>query len=294
MVIEVKGLYKRLGDKEVLKNIDLTVEPGHIFGLVGENGVGKTTLIKCLTGVYRPDGGAALIKGQPVYDNPAVKESIGYIADQNQYFPSYRITELLSFYSRAYPKFSRERFRELNQTFALPEKSRVKELSKGMQMRLTLMLSLSIFPQVLILDEPTSGLDPIAKRSVTNLLLEEVESRGVAILISSHHLGDLERICDTIGIMAQGEIISSHSLEEMKANMRKLQVVFSHGAPTDLTAWPEVLSVEAVGRIHYIVTKNYGDGLMAKLQGLKPLLIEEMPLALEDMFIYAAGEGYQS
>ena len=144
MIIEISQLHKSLGNKGVLTDINFTVEPGRIFGLVGENGAGKTTLIKCATGVYRPDKGVVRIDGKNVYENPAAKERIGYVADQNQYFPSYRIKELLSFYSLAYPRFSSERFWELNQIFKLPAKARVKELSKGMQMRLTLMLSLSI------------------------------------------------------------------------------------------------------------------------------------------------------
>ena len=269
------------------------MEPGRIFGLVGENGAGKTTLIKCVTGVYRPDKGVVRIDGENVYENPAAKERIGYVADQNQYFPSYRIKELLSFYSLAYPRFSSERFWELNQIFKLPAKARVKELSKGMQMRLTLMLSLSIGSDVLVLDEPTSGLDPLAKREVMNLLLAEVESRGVTVLISSHHLGDLERMCDTIGIMSQGQMKSIHSLEEMKFSMRKLQAVFPQGAPAELASWPEVLAVEQMGRVHYIVTKQYSDDLLAKLQQTAPLVLEEVPLSLEDMFIYAAKEGYR-
>ena len=293
MVVEISQLYKRLGNKEVLTDINFDVEPGRIFGLVGENGAGKTTLIKCVTGVYRPDKGTVCVDGQNVYENPAVKAGIGYVADQNQYFPSYRIKELLSFYALTYPRFSVDRFWELNQIFKLPEKARVKELSKGMQMRLTLMLSLSITPDVLVLDEPTSGLDPLAKREVLNLLLQEVESRGVTVLISSHHLGDLERICDTIGIMAQGQMKSIHSLEDIKLKMRKLQAVFPQGAPADLSSWPEVLAVENIGRVHYIVTKQYSDDLLAKLQQTAPLVLEEVPLSLEDMFIYAAKEGYR-
>lgn len=292
-MIEISKLHKRLGNKDVLTDINFTVEPGRIFGLVGENGAGKTTLIKCITGVYRPEQGAVLIDGKNVYDNPAVKERIGYVADQNRYFPSYRIKELLSFYALAYPRFSSERFWELNKIFKLPATARVKELSKGMQMRLTLMLSLSIRPDILVLDEPTSGLDPLAKREVINLLLQEVESRDVTVLISSHHLGDLERICDTIGIMSQGQMKSIHSLEEMKLQIRKLQAVFPQGTPADLASWPEVLAVEKMGRVHYIITKQYCADLLAKLNQAQPLVLEEVPLSLEDMFIYAAKEGYR-
>ncbi len=122
MIIEISQLHKSLGNKEVLTDINLLWRPGRIFGLVGENGAGKTTLIKCVTGVYRPDKGVVRIDGENVYENPVAKERIGYVADQNQYFPSYRIKELLSFYSLAYPRFSSERFWELNQIFKLPAK----------------------------------------------------------------------------------------------------------------------------------------------------------------------------
>lgn len=162
-----------------------------------------------------------------------------------------------------------------------------------MQMRLSLMLNLSIKPDVLVLDEPTSGLDPVAKREVIKLLLEEVESRGVTVLISSHHLGDLERICDIIGIMAHGQMQSIHSLEEIKQQTRKLQAVFAQGAPPDFASWPEVLAVEQIGRVHYIVTKHYSESLLAKLRQAEPLVLEEMPLNLEDVFIYVAKEGFR-
>lgn len=290
MKIEVMSLYKTFRADTVLADINLAIEPGQIFGLIGENGAGKTTLIKCITGVYQPDQGAVYIGGKTAYENPTVKVEIGYVAEENQYFPSYRICELLSFYSLAYPRFSIDRFYELNQIFGVADKARVKELSKGMQMRLALMLSLSIQPAVLVLDEPTSGLDPLVKREAMNLILQEVESRAVTVLISSHHLSDLERICDTIGIIASGRMKAVHSLVELKQKMRKLQLVFSQDAPADLTAWPEVLAVEKVGRIHHIITKQYSEKLLNKLRQMRPLVLEEIPLELEDMFIYAAKE----
>lgn len=291
--VEIKDLNKRLGNKEVLKEINFCLEPGQIFGLVGKNGAGKTTLIKCATGIYKPDRGAVYIGGSNVYDNPVVKGQIGYVAEENQYFSSYRIEELLSFYALAYPHFSPERFRELNRLFQLTERARVRELSKGMQMRLALMLALSQRPQLLVLDEPTSGLDPLAKREVMKLLVQEVESRALTVLISSHHLGDLERICDTIGVISRGEMRAVHTLTEMKVNMRKLQLVFPQGFPAELASWPEVLAVETVGRVNYIVTKQYSEELLGRLRQLKPLVLEEVSLGLEDMFIYAAKEGYR-
>lgn len=293
-MIEISGVTKILGNKEVLKNINLGVTKGTIFGLIGENGAGKTTLIKCLTGIYLPDQGSIRIGEQEVFDNPGVKGRIGYVADQNHYFPRMKVKELIRFYRLSYPSFSEERFQRLNQLFQLDLNKRLKQLSKGMKMRLALGLNLSIQPEVLVLDEPTSGLDPLVKREVTNLLLQEVEERGTTIFISSHHLSDLERICDSIAIIQEGEIRYVNSLEGMKRNIKKLQVVFQEEPPQDLKDWPEVLAMEKLGRVHYLITKEYSREFEEKLKGCRLMFLEEVDLSLEDMFIYAAGEGLKN
>jgi len=289
-MMEAKEVSKVLGGREVLKKVSLAVPKGTIFGLVGENGAGKSTLIKCLTGIYRVDGGSVLIDGEEVFDNPEVKAKIGYVADQNHFSPGMKIKELVRFYRLSYPQFSEARCYALNQQFQLDLNQRVKNLSKGMKMKLALALNLSFYPEVLILDEPTSGLDPLAKRQVTNLLLQEVQERQVTVFISSHHLGDLERICDAVAIIHRGEIKYVNSLEDMKRNIKKLQVVFAGEPPENLAAWPEVLAWEKLGRVHYLVTREYSQALMEKLRQHRLMFFEEVDLSLEDMFIYATGE----
>lgn len=293
-MIEINQVTKILGGREVLKKVSLGVTRGSIFGLIGENGAGKTTLIKCMTGIYRPDQGQIRIGDQEVFDNPEVKGKIGYVADQNQYFHNMKIKELLQFYRMSYPAFSEDKFQSLNRLFHLDPDKRVRQLSKGMKMRLALGLNLSIYPEVLILDEPTSGLDPVAKREVTNLLLQEVEERNTTVFIASHHLSDLERVCDSIAIIRQGEIQYVNSLEEMKRNIKKLQVVFQEEPPQDLGDWPEVMAVETVGRVHYLITREYSSAFADKLKNCRLMLLEEVDLSLEDMFIYAAGEGLKN
>ena len=293
-MIEINGVTKILGGKEILRGINLGVTKGKVFGLIGENGAGKTTLIKCLTGIFLPDQGNTKIFGEVVYDNPEVKEKIGYVADQNKFFPEMKIKELLRFYQLTYPRFSIDRFVQINETLKLDIQKKVKKLSKGMQTRLSLLLNLSIFPEVLILDEPTSGLDPLIKRQVINLLLQEVEERGVTIFISSHHLADLERICDSIAIIHHGEIQYHNSLETMKRNVRKLQIAFGEEAPKDLKEWPGVMAVEQLGRVHQVVIKEQLQEFEAKLQQYRLLLVEEIDLSLEDMYIYSAGEGLKN
>lgn len=290
-MIEINEVSKTLGKQDVLIDITLGVTKGSVFGLIGENGAGKTTLIKCLTGIYKPDRGSIRIAEEEVFENPRFKAKIGYVADQNQLFPNMKIEELIRFYSLSYSTFEREKFTDLNEIFQLDLNKKVKELSKGMQMRLSLGLNLSICPEIMFLDEPTSGLDPFIKREVTNLLFREVEERGTTLFISSHHLSDLERICDSIAIIRQGKIQYVNSLDNMKRNIKKLQLVFAGEAPEGMQEWPEVLAVEQIGRVHYLITREYTQGLTDKLKKHQLLLMEEVDLSLEDMFIYSAREG---
>lgn len=290
-MIEISGVCKSLGDKQVLKDIKLHVKKGSIFGLIGENGAGKTTLIRCLTGIFKADKGEIKIDSQKVFENPEVKQKIAYVADQNQYFSSFKIKELVDFYEMTYPSFSLERFKELNEIFGIPEGKRIRELSKGMKMRVSLMLNLSIYPEVLILDEPTSGLDPIIKKKVMSLLVEEVAERNVTVFISSHHLNDLERICDSIAIMDKGEIKYVNNIEDMKDNIKKLQVVFKDKISVDFSSWSEIMTVEKLGRVTYIITRNYSKQLEQKLLNHGAMFVEEIDLSLEDMFIYSIEEG---
>lgn len=138
-MIEVSGLCKGYeGKNETLRNINISVKRGTIHGLIGHNGCGKTTLIKCLTGIYPPDKGVVLLDGEQVYDNPELKEKIGYVADSNQYFQGYKVSKLIKFFDGMYPNFDKKDFERLNEIFKVNTKKKVKQLSKGQQMRLSL------------------------------------------------------------------------------------------------------------------------------------------------------------
>lgn len=290
-MIKIQNTSKVFGDFTAISDINITVKKGVIFGLIGENGAGKTTLIQCMTGIYKPEQGQITINGEGVYENPLVKERIGYCADQNQYFPFFKVKEMVQFYSMTYPTFSKDKFSQYNKIFKLDENKRIRQLSKGMQMRLSLMLNLAINPDVLILDEPTSGLDAIAKKQILDILLQEVANNQLTIFISSHHLGELERICDEIAMIHEGKITYVSTLDEMKENIKKLQVVFDDKVPGNLEQWEEIMSVEMVGRVHYILTKAYPKELENKLYKAGAKFVEEMNLSLEEVFIYTRGEG---
>ena len=290
-MIQIKNATKKFGDFTAVSDINIDVKKGTIFGLIGENSAGKTTLIQCMTGIYKLDKGQITINGEIVYENPIVKERIGYVADQNQYFPYFKVKEMVKFYKMTYSTFSEEKFNNYNLIFKLDTDKRVRQLSKGMQMRLSLMLNLSIKPDVLILDEPTSGLDAIAKKQMLDILLQEVAENQLTVFISSHHLGELERICDEIAMIQHGKITYMSTLDDMKQNIKKLQVVFEGKAPADLDSWNEIQSVEKIGRVNYIITKAYSKELEEKLYKSGAKFIEEMSLSLEEVFIYTNEEG---
>jgi len=291
-LIDIKNVSKMIDDKYIIKNLDLHVKKGSIFGIIGENGAGKTTLIKCITGIYKVNEGNILIDGEDVFDNNRVKQTIGYVSDENQFFSSFKVKELVKFYQKTYENFSQERFNELNIKFKIPVNRRVRELSKGMKMRTSILLNLSIKPDILILDEPTSGLDPIIKKEIMSIIIDEVASRGVTVFISSHHLDHIERICDNVAIIKNGEIKLMSSMEDAKNSMKKLQVVFKDVANInkDLSSLEGVIKVETIGRVSYIVTKNYTKDLEKKLYDINADFIEFVDMSLEDMFIYFVEE----
>lgn len=291
-LIDIENVSKKIDDKYIIKNINLHINKGSIFGIIGQNGAGKTTLIKCITGIYKVDEGSIKVNGQEVFDNNKIKQKMGYVSDENQYFSSFKVKQLLEFYKKTYNNFSEEKFYELNKKFNIPQNRRIRELSKGMKMRTSLLLNLSINPEVLILDEPTSGLDPIVKKELMNILVDEVASRDVTIFISSHYLDHIERICDNVAIIKNGEIKFVSSMEEAKNSIKKLQVMFKNNDVSDeqLISIDGIIKVETIGRVKYITTQKYSKDFENKLYEMGASFIEYLDMSLEDMFIHFVEE----
>jgi ABC-2 type transport system ATP-binding protein len=288
-LIRVEHLTKTFGEYPALDNIDFEVQPGSVFGLVGPNGAGKTTLIKTIMGILLPDRGRVLIDGHDVHRNPGIKARVGYVADDQGFYPHFKVRDMIKFYRNTYVNWDEKRFQELWQLFPLPEGKRVRHLSKGMRTRLAVLLNLSIAPAVLVLDEPTSGLDPVLRRQLLNILVDEVAHRQTTILISTHNLNELERICDRIGIIHNGRVLFNESLEEMKQNVRKIQVAVNEPLPEEFLKQANILKVERRGRVYTIVVRENPGGVMAELERYRPLLLETIDMSLEDIFIYRMG-----
>lgn len=285
-MIEVNNVSFEIDDKKILKDINLKIPEGKIYGIIGPNGVGKTTLLRCLTGIYETTDGAVKYDGENVYDNPKVKEIIGYVADENIMNSNFRVRDMIKFYKYSYPKFDKKKYDELNKIFKIPEKRFIFQLSKGMKMRLSIMLAFSIHPKYLILDEPTSGLDAILKNKLLKIFVDEVCDNNTTIIISSHHLNELERICDDVAILDNGVVSYENSLENMKNKIKKLQVAFDEPVYEEDLNLKGIFKISKVGRVFTIITDEYDDEFIKSLNKFKPLFIEEVDLSLEDIFIY--------
>ena len=287
-MIEVKNVVKTFDGFAALNDATISVPTGAVYGLVGPNGAGKSTIIRHLTGIFRQDSGTVRLGGEDVWENAALKAKIAAIPDDWYYFNSAGIGDMMRFYKGFYPNFSTERYEKLREVFELDEKRPIRRFSKGMQKQAAFWLALSAMPDYLILDEPVDGLDPVMRRQVWSLLLGDVAERGTTVLVSSHNLRELEDVCDHVGIMNQGKVLLERSLSELQDTTVKLQVVYPGEEPR-LPAELNILHHSAVGRVHTYILRGDRESILNRMQITAPLLLEAIPLTLEEIFIYELG-----
>ena len=277
----------------VLKNASFSLEYGRLALLYGDSGQGKSTVLSILSGVI-PNvtkgtlSGEVRIGGEDVWENAALKARIAAIPDDWYYFLQSSIRDMMRFYRGFYPHFSMERYEALKDVFQIEEKRMIRRLSKGMQKQVAFWLALCCMPDYLILDEPVDGLDPVMRRQVWSLVLGDVAQRGTTVLVSSHNLRELEDVCDHVGIMDHGKVLLERSLAQLQDNMVKLQVVFPDGmteVPSDLP----VLHASQIGRIHTFIMRMSAQEAEDRLAAYSPLLVDAVPLTLEEIFIYELG-----
>lgn len=292
-MIEMKKVSKTFDGFKAVETVDLTIQKGSIYGLIGSNGAGKTTLIKLLAGIYRQDGGEVLIEGIPVYENVSLKQKVFYIPDQPYFLSLYTTKQMASFYKSIYPRWREERFQKLVQLFEININKKIHTFSKGWQRQIAFVLALSANPEILILDEPLDGLDPVIRKKIKNLLIQDVADREMSILISSHNLREIEDICDHIGIIHKGTLIMEKELDELKADVHKVQVAFKDGVPKTLLNSLTILHTEKRGSVFLYIVRGDENTIAKQIRQTDPIVFDLLPLTLEEIFIYEMGDiGY--
>ena len=288
-MLEAKNVVKTFDGFRALDGLTMTVPKGAVYGLVGPNGAGKSTIIRHLAGIYQQDSGEVLLDGQPVYEDPAVKRRMTVIGDDWYYFPQANIREMAHFFAGLYPAFSWERYEKLKQVFPLDEKMMLRRMSKGMQKQAAFWLTVCCMPEYLILDEPVDGLDPVMRRQVWSLLLGDVAERGTTVLVSSHNLRELEDVCDHVGILNKGRVLLERSLSDLQDNTVKLQVAYQGVTEPVLPAELNILHRSHVGRVYTYIVRGSSEEILRRMQITEPVLLESIPLTLEEIFIYELG-----
>lgn len=291
-MIEIKNVTHRLGDKTVLKDVNLTLKEGSVMGLVGINGAGKTTLLRLIASVYLPDSGEILCDGVSV-SNPQARQKLFFLPDDPYYTQSATGKSLCELYRVFYPHMDRDVFRSYMSEFKLDEKKPIRTFSKGMRRQLYIALALSIRPKYLLLDEAFDGLDPLARLAFKKAINRAVEEDGTGVLISSHSLRELEDFCDSYALIDNMTVASAGDLSEHVNQYCKFQLAFSEPASEDTFKDLPVKGLECTGRFVRIVLEGESQVMRAELEKLDPVIVEEMPMDFEEMFIHEVGErGY--
>ena len=282
-MVEVKNLTKTFGGFTALKELNMTIPKGAVYGLVGPNGAGKSTLIRHIAGIYRPDSGEITIDGEAVWENPNAKAKLGYIPDDLFFFKSATIEDMRRYYRGLYPSFDDELFQKLGEKFDLPRKSPIRKFSKGMKKQAAFWLTVSCRPELLVLDEPVDGLDPVMRRQIMGLILADVAEHGTTVLVSSHNLRELEDICDHVGILDKGQMLLERSLADMQGGTVKVQFV------GDVPEGLQILHRTDTGRLTTLVLRATAQEAEAAFSRAELTFYEVLPLSLEEIFIYELG-----
>ncbi|WP_433750146.1 ABC transporter ATP-binding protein [Falsibacillus pallidus] len=292
-MIKMNDIKKSIDGVEIIHNVSFQIRKGSIYGLLGSNGAGKTTLLKTLSGIYLQEEGSVEIEGEPVFENPSIKDKIFFIPDAPTFFSQFSLDQMAQFFKNTYPGWNDARYMKLVQEFQIDSKKRLHKFSKGVQRQAAFILALSTMPEVLILDEPMDGLDPVVRKKVKSLLIEDVAEREMTILISSHNLREVEDICDHVGVLHGGRLLFEKELDDLKTSIHKIQVAFKDNVPNELLEALDPLHRENRGSVVLAIVKGNEDRIAEMVERYNPVIFDLLPLTLEEIFIYEMGDvGY--
>ncbi|WP_027410418.1 ABC transporter ATP-binding protein [Anoxybacteroides tepidamans] len=288
-MIEIRHVRKEFDEVEAVKNVSLHIQQGSIYGLLGSNGAGKTTLLKMMAGIYKQDAGEIFIGGEPVFENVKVKQTTIFLPDALYFFPHTTVQQMAQFYKDVYPSWNEERFGKLQELFPIDVHKKIHRMSKGMQRQVAFWLAFSAMPNVLILDEPFDGLDAVMRQKVKNILVQDVAERNMTVVISSHNLREVEDLCDHVGILHHGEMLMEKELDDLKADVHKIQVAFRNGLPSLFLRGFQVLFQEERGSVLLCIVRGQKEQVESHIRKFEPLIFDVLPLTLEEIFIYEMG-----
>ncbi|WJE16027.1 ABC transporter ATP-binding protein [Halobacillus sp. ACCC02827] len=292
-MINVKGLHKSFQKEKILNDVTFQVGEGSIYGLLGSNGAGKTSLMRILAGILKQSDGLVQIDGQQVFENEDTQQKVLFLSDSLYFHPQYTTRQMANYYRSMYKAWSEERYEALKEVFPLDEHKKISRFSKGMQRQVAFWLAMSSNPDVLILDEPFDGLDAVMRQRARSLIIQDVAERQMTVLISSHNLREVEDICDHVGILHKGELLLERDLDDLKEDVHKIQVAFRDQETSITSIGLDLLYHEKRGSVNLLIVRGKEEEVERSIRAQHALIYDRLPLTLEEIFIYEmGGAGY--
>lgn len=287
-MIKVENITKRFGNFAALSNLSCDIQDSGVFGLVGSNGAGKSTLVRLIAGVYKADEGSIKLDGEEIYSNFDAKSKIAYVSDELFFLPGANISRMAQMYETLRTDFDKNKLFEYAGMLGLNVKAPISQFSKGMKRQAATILALACRPQVMIFDETFDGLDPVMRSVIKRLVSEEVIDRGATAIITSHSLRELEDTCDQLALLHKGGIVLQSEVSDLKTSLFKVQIAFSREFSQEELAveGAQLINVSIRGSVANLIISGDKDSICKKLADLGPVILEVLPLSLEEVFVY--------
>lgn len=285
-MLQAMHLVKRFDGFTALSDISCTVPDGCIYGLVGSNGAGKSTFLRTVCGIYKADEGVVTFDGQPVYDNPAAKAQMVFVPDDLYFLHGADTARMAALYRAVYPTFDEAHYQHLLELFRLPAKKPINTFSKGMRRLIATALALACKPKLVLFDETMDGLDPVMRHIVKSVIADDVVARGTSAVVVSHSLRELEDLCDQLALLHEGGIVLEQDINDLKTAVFKVQVAFADEFDRMRFEGLDIVHYSQLGRVANLIISGDRTEMHARLAALDPLLLEVLPLTLEEVFTY--------
>lgn len=283
--ILIEHFTRRYGARVAVDDLSLTVPRGSIFGLLGRNGAGKSTTIRTLLNLQQPTSGRLSVLGlDSVTGSLGIRRRTGYLPEEPAYYSWMTVEEILRFNAAFYPTWDRDLAGRLLAQLELPRDRRLRELSRGMQAKVGLVMALAPRPELLILDDPTSGLDPVVRHEFLEAMIANVQAEGGTVFFSTHMLHEMERIADEVAILHDGRLRARAALDDLKTSTRRLRAVYPQ-APPDTFPVPGLLRAERSNHHVTLTVNGFTDALPATLRAGGAESVEVIDMSLEEIFI---------
>ncbi|MDE6747656.1 MAG: ABC transporter ATP-binding protein [Lachnospiraceae bacterium] len=295
-MLEIKNLQKGYNNRTVIHGINICIDRGEIHGLVGSNGAGKTTLLKCAAGIYKPAQGTVQYDEKDIYDNPEMKAKVAYVSEQLDFINIYSVAGMAKYYQNFYDTFSGKKFDDLVKRFGINPKKNIGTLSKGQRSKLNFILAIAQQPEYLIMDEPESGMDSESKAIFRDILIEEVDREQIGVLLASHDLADVERMCDSVTMMETGEVFAQKSVDEFMESVQKWKGILPQKTTDDKLFAMTVHAASGIGDISEFYTvgeREESERILNKL-GIgdysgQQITLEEIYTLLKKIYLQGKG-----